>query len=102
MNLHVFEQKTAIEAACRRHRASRLDLFGSAASGKFDPSRSDFDFLVEFEPGSPAEISERYFGLMDDLETLLGHPVDLIIRSSIRNPYLLESVDATRSLLFAA
>lgn len=101
MNLQVIEHKTAIEAACRLHRATRLDLFGSAAAGNFDPSRSDFDFLVEFESGNPGEMADRYLGLLIDLEAILGGPVDLVLRSSIRNPYFLESVDSTRSLLFA-
>ena len=35
-------------ALCRRFHVRRLDLFGSAARGDFDPERSDLDFLVEF------------------------------------------------------
>lgn len=40
----------AIAELCRRFGVRRLDLFGSAAMGRFDPQRSDLDFLVEFEP----------------------------------------------------
>jgi len=49
-------------------------LFGSAARGD-DHATSDFDFLVEFEPGS------SLFDLMDleeALEALLGSPVDVV------------------------
>ena len=33
---------------CRRFHVRRLEVFGSAARGDFDPARSDIDFLVEF------------------------------------------------------
>jgi predicted nucleotidyltransferase len=36
-----------LRALCRRFHVRRLDLFGSAARGDLDPTRSDFDFLVE-------------------------------------------------------
>lgn len=98
----VIEQQPAIEAACRRREAVRLDLFGSAAQGSFDPSTSDLDFLVEFAPGKPAEIADRYLGLLEDLEDLFGRSIDLVIGSSVRNPYFRQSVEATRSPLFAA
>jgi predicted nucleotidyltransferase len=102
MTIRMLEHQLEIEAACRRREAVRLDLFGSAARGSFDPSRSDLDFLVEFAPGKPAEIADRYFGLLEDLENLFGRPVDLVIESSVRNPYFRQSVEATRSRLFAA
>ncbi len=98
----VAEQQPAIDEACHRRRALRLDLFGSAARGSFDPTSSDLDFLVEFAPGEPTEIADRYLGLLEDLESLFGRPVDLVIANSVRNPYFRQSVEATRSLLFAA
>lgn len=101
MQSQVAHQKAALEAACRRHRAVRLDLFGSAIGSEFDPSRSDFDFLVEFAPGTPTEAADRYFGLLADLEVIFGRPVDLVVAGSIRNPYFLEAVETTRSQLFA-
>jgi predicted nucleotidyltransferase len=98
----VLEHQPAIEAACRRREALRLYLFGSAARGSFDPLSSDLDFLVEFAPGKPTEIADRYLGLLEDLESLFGRSVDLVIESSVRNPYFRQSLEATRSQLFAA
>ena len=37
----------AIGELCRRYGVRRLVLFGSAVTDRFDPSRSDVDFLVE-------------------------------------------------------
>jgi predicted nucleotidyltransferase len=42
-------RREELRALCRRFHVRRLDLFGSAARGDFDPERSDVDFLVEFE-----------------------------------------------------
>ena len=50
----------------------------------------------------PAEHAEQYFGLMEDLERLLGRPVDLVEPGPIRNPYFLQSLEETQVLLYAA
>jgi uncharacterized protein len=50
-------RREELRALCRRFHVLRLDVFGSAARGDFDPERSDVDFLVEFDrtdPGAPA------------------------------------------------
>jgi len=86
---------------CRRYGVSRLELFGSAASGAFDPQRSDLDFLVEFDAVSSG-LFDRYFGLKQSLEALYGRPVDLATAGSLRDPYFLEAVNRSRQLLYAA
>ncbi len=40
-------------------------------------------FLVEFEPATGLAALERYLSLADDLEHLLGRPVDLVDRDAI-------------------
>ena len=95
-------KRAEIEGLCRKHRVARLDLFGSATGTTFDPDVSDFDFLVSFQPMPPADHADSYFGLAEDLERLLGRPVDLLEREPIRNPYLLEEIERTRRRLYAA
>ena len=46
--------------------------------------------------------ADAYFGLLDALQTLLRKPVDLVVESSIRNPYFRQSVQASRTPLYAA
>jgi len=92
-----------LQALCRRFHVRRLDLFGSAARGDFDPEHSDIDFLVEFDRGHPDALSlETYFGLKESLEDLLGRPVDLVEPGAIRNPYLKASIDGSREPVFEA
>ena len=88
---------------CRRFRVSRLDLFGSAATGQYRPGKSDLDFVVEFQAEALAEgYADAYFGLLEALERLFGSPVDLVVRSAIRNPYFLQSVEETRTSIYEA
>jgi predicted nucleotidyltransferase len=91
-----------LAALCRRYRVRRLELFGSAAVGEDRPGESDVDFLVEFETLPPGSYADTYFGLMEALERLLGRPVDLVVASTVRNPYFRASVERTKTLLYAA
>ena len=87
---------------CRRYGVSRLDLFGSAATGTDEPGLSDLDFLVEFKAPSSADYADNYFDLKEALERLFGHPVDLVVASAIRNPYFRESVERAKLSVYAA
>jgi predicted nucleotidyltransferase len=80
----------------------RLELFGSATRDDFDDTTSDLDFLVEFEEMPPAEYADAYFGLLAALESLLRRRIDLVVLSAIRNPYFLESINRSRTVLYAA
>jgi predicted nucleotidyltransferase len=91
----------ALTALCRRFGVRRLDLFGSAATGRFDPARSDLDFLVEFEDMPPGGYASAYFGLLEQLEALFQRRVDLLTLPSLKNPYLRKQIFSERRLLFA-
>ena len=77
----------AIAELCRRFGVRRLDLFGSAATGRFDPERSDLDFLVEFDQPSTGGLSSPYFCLLKALEDLFERKVDLVLERNLINPY---------------
>ena len=69
---------------CRRFHVRRLEVFGSAARGDFDPARSDLDFLVEFDADAPDALSLKcYFDFKESLEALFGRRVDLVDRKAI-------------------
>jgi predicted nucleotidyltransferase len=91
-----------LRAMCRRFHVRRLDLFGSAARGDFDPQHSDFDFIVELDRSAPQHPFDAYFGLKEGLEALLGRKVDLVELSAVRNPYLKASIGASREPIFEA
>ena len=87
---------------CRTHHVRTLEVFGSAANGKFDPATSDLDFLVDFEPLLPGKHSSSYFDLWFGLEDLFARKVDLVETAAIDNPYFLSSVNENRRVLYAA
>ena len=79
----IIERRDALAAICRRHGVARLEVFGSAARGDdFDPARSDADFLVTFEPAVRNDLG-ALVELKDELEELLGRPVDLVERDVV-------------------
>jgi hypothetical protein len=96
------DQRERLESLCRQHRVRRLEVFGSAADGTFDAARSDIDFLVEYLPLEPGEHYEAYFGLIEALERLLGRHIDLVEATCLRNPYFIQGVNESRTLVYEA
>ena len=79
---------------CEEYGISRLELFGSALTGEFDPDRSDFDFLVEYPVGYDyGWWGSRPDDFKDALENLLGRKVDLVVYKNVRNPYVAKSIE---------
>jgi uncharacterized protein len=96
----VANYRHAIRALCREYGVRRLDLFGSAATGAFDPATSDLDFVVTFADTRTPGYADRYLGFAEALETLFGRHVDVITERSIRNPYFRRAVEASRQLIY--
>ncbi len=91
-----------LAALCGRFGARRLELFGSATGERFDSEARDLDFLVEFDPSGPGGPADRYFGMLEALQALYARPVDLVDVTAIRNPFFLEAIEASRTVLHAA
>ena len=96
----LIDHREAIARLCERHHVHRLEVFGSEADGRFDPERSDFDFIVSFAADMQGSKAQHYFALADELERLLGRHVDLMADQPIRNPYFRRAVDASRRELY--
>jgi predicted nucleotidyltransferase len=97
------QQHEQVAALCRRFGVDRLEIFGSAAEGRFDPGRSDYDFIARFSPTATAEVGSlgrRFVGLAEGLEAALGARVDLLSDAPIRNPYFRRAVDASRRVVY--
>lgn len=99
MIAEVADKRDEIVALCRRFGVRRLELFGSAARGDFDPATSDFDFILELD-SSRDNLPGRFIGFGEALEELLGRSVDFVFDRMVKNPYLRASIDATRELIY--
>jgi predicted nucleotidyltransferase len=87
---------------CKKYRVAELDVFGSAATGDFDPAFSDIDFLVEFQKTVRHDRFDNFFSLLDELKQLFDRPVDLVEPGGLRNPYFIEMVNQTKRSLYVA
>ncbi|MDO5627241.1 MAG: nucleotidyltransferase family protein [Mobilicoccus sp.] len=92
--------RDAIVHAAQRYGVAELAVFGSAVTGGFRAD-SDVDFLVEFVPGRPDPFAD-YCSLRDELQRIVERDVDLVVKRSIRNPYLRDSILAHAEVVYVA
>ena len=91
-SLHAHRQ--AILALATQHGARNVRVFGSVARGEDRPD-SDVDLLVDVEPGrSLLDV----IALQQDLEVLLGRPVDVQTDAGL-SPYLQQRILAEAATL---
>ena len=102
MDSPVEDKREELNQLCERFKIRRLELFGSAADGTFDPETSDLDFLVEFLPLNPGEHFDAYFGLLEALQALFQRRIDLVETGAMRNPYFIRRVNESRTTIYAA
>ena len=98
----VTQQRDKIAEHCHRLNVRRLEVFGSAARGDFDPEKSDIDFLVEFENFNSPKILDRYLDLAESLEALFNRKVDLVTIDGVaKNPRFRTNVEAEKESVYA-
>ncbi len=96
----VAEHMEELADLCRRYHVRRLDLFGSAATGEFDPETSDLDFLVTFELNARVGYTGTFFQFKAELEHLFNRSVDLVFDMEFRNPHFRAAVEESRTPLY--
>ena len=102
MNPLIAVHESELVELCRRYHVQRLELFGSATTGRFRPDTSDLDFLVEFRSLTPGEHADAYFGLLFALEDMFQRRIDLVEEGAIENPYFQRIADQSRTPVYAA
>ena len=85
---------------CLNHKVKYLYAFGSSVTDHFDIEKSDIDLLVEIDDPDPIERGEKLISLWDLFEKFFNRRVDLLTESSIRNPFLRNSIDSTKILIY--
>ena len=94
------QHRVELDRLCREFKVRRLELFGSAASGRFANGSSDLDFIVTFADTAPGGYADRYLGFAEALELAFQRKVDLLTERSIRNPIFREAVAADRQIVY--
>ena len=90
-----------IDLLCKSLQIKTLFAFGSVTSDRFGPE-SDVDFIVDLGEKTVTAYADAYFELADGLEKILGRSVDLLTVRSLKNPWFIQTVEASKSLLYAA
>ena len=85
---------------CKSHDVETLYAFGSSTNNKFDENLSDIDLLVELNTKDLIKRGENLIDLWDKFEKIFQRKVDLLTNSSIRNPILRNSIDASKILIY--
>ncbi len=95
----ILDNMNSIKSLCLNHNVSSLYAFGSICTDKFNDD-SDVDLLINFNKMDYADYAETYFELAEAFEILFARSVDLVTEKSLSNPYFIESVNKTKTLLY--
>jgi len=99
-NITPYFNQHAVIQICRRYPVKKLQLFGSAVIGTFDPDKSDFDLLIDFAESE--NLFDTYFNLKFELEKILKRDVDLLDNQALVNPYVRQRVEKEARIVYEA
>ncbi len=102
MNALLENHKEDIAALCCKYNVQRLFAFGSAIRDDFRPGESDVDLLVEFAPIGGHAKFHAYFEMLDELQSVLGNKVDLVMSGAVRNAIIRREIEKTKRLVYGA
>ena len=85
---------------CKSHKVKELYAFGSVVNGNFNDN-SDVDLLVDINENDPLTRGELLLSIWDKFENYFCRKVDLLTYNSLKNPYLKESIDNTKKLIYS-
>jgi predicted nucleotidyltransferase len=88
-----------INDLCKRHKVRQMFIFGSVLTHRFKKS-SDIDFIVDFQGVDLYDYADNYFDLKNSLEHLFKREVDLLEDKAIKNPFLRQSIDSSKRLIY--
>ena len=88
-----------IRNLCQKSKVRNLYVFGSVLTDNFT-DKSDIDLIVDIDSKDPLDYADNYFNLKFALEELLNRQIDLLENKAIKNPYLRENIDKSKTLLY--
>mgnify|MGYP000633237714 CR=1 FL=1 len=84
----------------QKHKIRNAFVFGSALTDNFNLD-SDVDFLVNLQDGlDPVDAGEHLWDLEYELKDLLNRNIDLLTERSLKNPYFISEVNATKYSIY--
>lgn len=91
-----------LKKICEALKVKRLYAIGSAVKDNFRDD-SDLDFLLSFDDNiSIEEYTNNYFTLHYKLREIFKREIDIITERTLSNPYLIDSINETKQLIYEA
>ena len=84
---------------CKDYNVEKMYFFGSVLNSTFN-EKSDIDLLVSFKKIELYEYFDNYFNLKEKLKELFGRDVDLLEEQTLRNPFLIKSINNSKKLVY--
>jgi predicted nucleotidyltransferase len=101
MQQFIENKRAEVEQLCKIYDVKTMYVFGSACTDHFNEN-SDVDFLISFKEIPFDRYTDNYFELHYKLEALFDRKIDLLTENSLSNPFLIESIEESKQLLYAA
>jgi len=98
--MYLYLYSNEISKLCLQNKVKSLFVFGSVLTNKFSAD-SDIDLVVDIDSNDPLDYAENYFNLKFALQDLFRRPIDLLENKAIRNPYMRQNIDRSKSLVYA-
>jgi uncharacterized protein len=89
-----------INSLCLQNKVKSLYVFGSVLTDRFTDN-SDIDLIVDIDSNDPFDYADSYFNLKFALQDLFNRPIDLLENKAIKNPYIRQNIDDSKSLIYA-
>jgi len=96
----IAQRATIFKQLCVDHKVKQLYGFGSSVTNAFEDNKSDIDLLIEIDETDPLKRGNHLLELWDEFEAFFKRRVDLLTKDSIRNPFLKQSIDTTKVLVY--
>ena len=93
------KQIEQIKQLCKELKVKNFSVFGSVLNDKFS-SKSDIDFIVDFNESDPIEYTDLYFKLRDSLEQIFKRKIDLLEERGIKNSFIRKEINESKVILY--
>ena len=98
--MYLDQYSDEIKKLCLQNKVKSLFVFGSVLTDRFT-EKSDIDLVVDIDSIDPFDYAESYFNLKFALQDLFRRPIDLLENKALHNPYILQNIDRTKTLVYA-
>ena len=100
MNAKLSLPKEKIEEFCLRWKIVEFSLFGSVLRDDFDLD-SDVDILISLSEDADLDLYD-WITMIEELKEIFGREVDLVEKSTLRNPFRRNAILTNRETIYAS